>query len=81
MNQNIALVRELQIVDHRIRELTEEIARLPKYISEIESKLESHKSALAQDQATLEQNQKTRRLMDGDVGTYQQKISRKLFVY
>ena len=75
MNPDIALVRELQLVDRRIHELTEEISRLPKYVSEIESKLESHKTALAKDQAALEENRKVRRLMDGDISTYQQKMS------
>ena len=75
MNPDIALVRELQLVDNRIRELSEEIARLPKYVAEIERKLESHRQALVADQAALEENQKTRRLMDGEIATWQQKTS------
>ncbi len=75
MNPDIALVRELQLVDGRIRELREEIARLPKYVAEIKSKLESHKKALAADQAALEENRKARRLMDGEISTWQQKMS------
>ena len=75
MNPDLALVRELQLVDGRMRELTEEIARLPKYVAEIESKLESHKKALAEDQAALEENRKSRRLMDGEITTWQQKMS------
>ena len=75
MNPDLALVRELQLVDGRMRELTEEIARLPKYVAEIESKLESHKKALAEDQAALEENRKSRRLMEGEITTWQQKMS------
>lgn len=75
MNPDIALVRELQIEDRRIHELTEEISRLPKYVSEIEGKLEAHKAALAKDQAALEENRKARRLMYGDISTCQQKMS------
>ena len=75
MNPDIALARELQLVDGRIRELMEEIARLPKYVAEIETKLETHKQALIADQAALEENRKARRLMDGDVSTWQQKMS------
>ncbi len=75
MNPDIDRVRELQLIDSRIRELSEEIARLPKYVTEIESKLESHKQALAADQAALEENQKARRLMDGEISTWQQKTS------
>ena len=75
MNPNIPIVRELQLIDCRIRELTEEIARLPRYISEIENKLESHKVARAKDQAALEENRKARRLMDGNISTCEQKMS------
>ncbi|MBG99710.1 MAG: hypothetical protein CMN58_05130 [Solibacterales bacterium] len=75
MNPDIPIVRELQLVDCRIRELTEEIARLPRYIAEIENKLESHEIALSKDQAILEENRKDRRLMDGKISTYEQKMS------
>ena len=75
MNPDIALVRQLQLVDSRVRELAEEIARLPKYVAEIESKLEAHKQALAADQEALEENRKARRLMDGEISTWQQKMS------
>ena len=76
MNPDLALVRELQSIDRRVQELSEEIARLPQHVKVIENKLESHKKALAQDRASLEENRKRRRLMDGEVSALQQKISR-----
>ncbi len=56
MNANLGLIRDLQSVDTRIAELKLEISRLPKHVAEIERKLESHKQALAADQAALEEN-------------------------
>ena len=75
MNANLGLVRDLQSIDTRIVELEREIARLPKHVAEIERKLESHKQALAADQAALEENRKARRLMDGEIGSHEQKLS------
>ena len=76
MNRDLSLLRDLQQVDKRIHELTEEVKRLPKYIAEIEAKLSSHKQQLEADKQTLADNQKARRQMDGDTGTHNQKISR-----
>ncbi len=75
MNANLGLVRDLQSFDTRIAELEQEIAHLPKHVAEIERKLESHKQALAADQAALEENRKARRLMDGEISTDEQKLS------
>lgn len=76
MNRDLSLLRDLQQVDRRIHELTEEVRRLPKYIAEIEAKLHSHKQQLDADKHTLLDNQKTRRQVEGDVGTHEQKMSR-----
>ncbi len=75
MNADLSLIWDLQSVDTRIAELKLEIARLPKHIAEIERKLESHKQALAADQAALEQNRKERRLMEGEIAGLEQKLS------
>ncbi len=69
------MIWDLQSVDTRIAELKLEIARLPKHIAEIERKLESHKQALAADQAALEQNRKKRRLMESEIAGLEQKLS------
>jgi uncharacterized protein len=76
MNRDLSLLRDLQLVDSRIHELSEEVKRLPKYIAEIEAKLNSHKQRLEADKQTLTDNQKGRRQMEGEVGTHNQKISR-----
>jgi predicted nucleic acid-binding Zn-ribbon protein len=76
MNRDLSLLRDLQQVDRRISELTEEVRRLPKYIAEIEAKLDSHKQQLQADKQTLVDNQKSRRQMEGGVGAHEQKMSR-----
>ncbi len=76
MQQDLALVRELQSVDNRIRALEDEISRLPKYIAEIESKLESHKKKLEADRNSLAENKKSQRLLEGEISSFEQKISR-----
>ena len=76
MNPDLPRVRELQALDGRIQELNAEIQRLPKYIAEIESQLDSHRRALEADQAAQVENQKSRRLLEGELSTAQQKLSR-----
>lgn len=75
MNADLRLIWDLQSVDTRIAELKREIARLPKHVAEIERKLESHKQALAADQAALEENRKDRRLMESEIVGFEQKLS------
>ncbi len=75
MNADLRLIRDLQSVDTRIVELKREIASLPKHIAEIERKFESHKQALAADQAALEENRKERRLMESETASFEQKLS------
>lgn len=76
MNRDLSLLRDLQQVDKRIHELTEEVRRLPKYIAEIEAKLLSHKQQLEADKQTLLDNQKSRRQVEGEIGGHEQKMSR-----
>jgi len=76
MHADLPRVRELQQVDNRIRQLDEEIGRLPKYINDIESQLEAHKKNLEADRASLTENQKSRGLLESEIGVHQQKISR-----
>ena len=76
MHSELTSVRELHQVDRRRRELSAEIAHLPKHISEIENKLKSHREKLESDQATLEENHKRRRQMEGEIAAQEQKNSR-----
>ena len=76
MNPDLLRVRELQALDTRIQELTDEINRLPKYIAEIESQFQSHKKALQADQDSLVENQKNRRALEGEISAAQQKLGR-----
>jgi len=66
----------LQIVDDKAAELMREIAALPKYIAEIERKLESHLRQIDHDKAALTANQKDRKRLEGDIQTHDQKISK-----
>jgi predicted nucleic acid-binding Zn-ribbon protein len=76
MNRELELLRTLQQVDNKIRELSEEVKRLPKYVAEIEAKLDSHKKQLEADKHTLADNQKSRRQFEGEIGVHEQKISK-----
>jgi predicted nucleic acid-binding Zn-ribbon protein len=76
MNRDLALIRDLQHVDSRIRELKEEVRRLPGYIAEIEAKLGAHRAQLESDKQLLADNQKLRRQIEGDIQSHEQKISR-----
>ncbi len=67
MSSDLSLLRRVQTCDNRIRALSEEIARLPKYIAEIEAKLAAHKRQLAATQAVLEENRKDRRSLEGEI--------------
>ena len=76
MHSELTSVRELHKVDRRRQELSAEIAHLPKHIAEIEKKLKSHREKLETDRAALEENRKSRRQMEGEIATHEQKISR-----
>lgn len=67
MTSDLSLLRRIQTCDNQIRGLSDEIARLPKYVAEIEAKLAAHKQQLADTQAVLEENRKERRRLEGEV--------------
>jgi hypothetical protein len=76
MLPDIVSAVRLQEVDIRQAELAKEIASLPKHIAEIEKKLETHQRKLDADRAALSANQKDRKKFEGDIQTYEQKISK-----
>jgi predicted nucleic acid-binding Zn-ribbon protein len=76
MNPDLPRVRELQQLDLQIRDLKQEIGRLPSYIAEIEQQLESHQQKLAADQGSLAENKKSHRMLEGEVTALEQKVSR-----
>ncbi len=76
MHPDLSLVKELQQLDHRIGELTREIAYLPKHIAEIESRLESHQKKLQADRAALTANGKERKRLEDDIKVHDEKASR-----
>ena len=63
-------------MDLRIRALTREIDGLPKRIAAVEARLASHKQALANTKAVLEQNNKDHRQLERQIDDEKQKISR-----
>jgi len=76
MTPEIQAVIQLQELDHRCRDLRNEIAALPKHIAEIATALVSHQRKLEADRAALAANEKDRRKLDGDIKEHEQKISR-----
>src|SRR4029450_13738504 len=52
------------------------MSSLPKHITEIEKKLESHQRKLEADRAALSANQKDRKKHEGDIQIQEQKISK-----
>jgi uncharacterized protein len=73
---DLKLVIRLQEIDHRLTELTREIAALPVHIAQIEKKLTSHQRKLDADRAALTANQKERKKCESDIQSEDQKISR-----
>lgn len=76
MQHDLRLIRDLQVVDDRIRELTQEIEKLPQHVAAIEAKLESHKKQLEADQAALADNRKTHRQYEQQISGFREKISK-----
>ena len=76
MQHDLRLIRDLQVVDDRIRELAQEIERLPQHVAAIETKLDSHKKQLEADQAALAENRKTHRQYEQQISTFRDKISK-----
>ncbi|MFM2123915.1 MAG: hypothetical protein RL328_366 [Acidobacteriota bacterium] len=76
MHADVALVLQLQQLDHRMGLLEKEVAELPRHIATIEKTLESHIRRLEADKAALAANQRDRKNLDLEVQTQKQKISK-----
>lgn len=76
MSSDLSLLRQLQSLDVRIDELEHELSALPRHVAEVEKKLDTHRKALAVLRASLENNEKERRQLEGGVQVAQQKIER-----
>lgn len=76
MQHDLQLIRDLQVVDDRIAELTQEIEKLPQHVAAIERKLDSHKKQLEADQASLADNRKLHRQFEQQISTFRDKISK-----
>lgn len=76
MLPDLKLAIRLQEIDHRLADLSREIAALPVHISEIEKKLVSHERKLEADRAALTANQKERKSCESDIQSQEQKISK-----
>lgn len=76
MHPDVALVTQLQQLDHRMSALEKEVAELPRHIAAIEKTLESHLRRLEADKAALAANLRDRKTLELEVGTHQAKISK-----
>lgn len=76
MNPVLRAALKLQHLDARAAELKREIDMLPKHIAEIERTLASHIRKLEADKAALSANNASRKKLDIEVQTQQQKISK-----
>jgi uncharacterized protein len=75
MNPNLENLIELQKLDDVIRELSAEVASLPRKITEIESTLSTHIQQVESDKSALTENQKSRRRREGEIAALRDKIS------
>ena len=75
MNSNLQNLIELQKLDDVIRELSAEVASLPRRIAEIESTLNTHIKLVESDKHALAENQKSRRRREGEISALRDKIS------
>ncbi len=76
MLADLKLAIRLQEIDNLLVNLQREIAALPVHISVIEKKLVSHERKLEADRAALAANQKERKQSEGEIQTWEQKISK-----
>ena len=75
MNPNLQNLIELQKLDDVIRELSAEVASLPRRIAEIESTLSTHIKQVESDKNALAENQKSRRRREVEIAALRDKIS------
>jgi uncharacterized protein len=76
MTPEIQAVVRLQSLDERAAAYRKEIAALPKHVSDIERKLESHIRKLEIDRAAVAANQRDRKRLEDDIKVQEQKISK-----
>jgi uncharacterized protein len=75
MNPDLQHLIELQKLDDVIRGLEAEVSDLPRKIASIESQLNSHIQQVELDKHALAENQKLRRLREGEISVARDKIS------
>jgi predicted nucleic acid-binding Zn-ribbon protein len=76
MSPDIQLASRIQEVDQKCASLEKEIAALPRYIADIEKKLETHRKQVDADKGALAANLKERKTLEGTIADSQAKISK-----
>lgn len=74
MNPDLEKLIELEKADREIARLTEEVAALPKRVAAIEERLADDKAAVEHAKTAIKQNEASRRKLEADIQTGQQKI-------
>src|SRR5215813_2135316 len=74
MNADLEKLIELERADREIARLTEEVAALPRRVAAIEEKLADDKAAVEHAKAAIKANETSRRKLESDIQTSQQKI-------
>lgn len=76
MSPELEAVLRLQSLDDRAAVLQKEIAALPKYVAEIERRLDTHLKRLEADRGALTAGQQKRRSLEDDIRTHQARVSK-----
>lgn len=76
MNSDLQKLISLQAADREVDRLNQEIAALPKRVTAIESKLAEERAAVEKAKAAIKANDATRRKLEVDIQSQQQKISK-----
>src|SRR5688572_2179203 len=76
MNPDLEKLISLQAADREIERLNDEIASLPKRVAVIEAKLAEERAAVERAKAAIKTNDATRRKLEVDIQSQQQKISK-----
>src|SRR5215510_3937134 len=74
MNLDLEKLIELEKADREIVRLTDEVAALPRRVAAIEEKLADDKAAVEHAKAAIKANETSRRKLESDIQTSQQKI-------